>query len=84
MTFAALLAVSTLSLTATNTQVVVAPDAPPAVRFAAGELRTFLSRVFGADIREVPSAEPGFCGIHLGESAALSRAGLSTKSLGRD
>ena len=84
MTFASLLAVSTLSLTATNTQVVVAPDAPPAVRFAAGELRTFLSRVFGADIREVPSAEPGFCGIHLGESAALSRAGLSTKSLGRD
>ena len=84
MTFAALLAASTLSLTAANTQVVVAPDAPPAVRFAASEMRTFLSRVFGADIREVPSAEPGFCGIHLGESAALSRARLTTKSLGRD
>ena len=84
MSFAALLAAASVTLTASNAEIVVAPDLPPAVRFAARELRTFLSRVFAADIPVSATQTPGRCGIYLGECAALSKAGLSTASLPRD
>ena len=84
MVLASLFAAASIALTPSNAEIVVAPDAPPSVKFAARELRTFLSRVFAADVQEVKSATPGRCSIHLGECAALSNAGLSTKSLARD
>lgn len=84
MAFAALLAAASVTLTASNAEIVVAADSPPAVRFAARELRTFLSRVFAADVPVSATPTPGRCGIHLGESIALSKAGLSTASLPRD
>ena len=84
MSFAAILAAATVTLTAQNAEIVVAPDAVPAVRFAASELQTFLSQVFGAEVPKVGAATPGKCGIYLGECEELSRAGLSTASLGRD
>ena len=73
-----------VEITGANAEIVVAPDAVPAVRFAASELQTFLSQVFGAEVPKGEAATPGKCGIYLGECEELSRAGLSTASLGRD
>ena len=84
MILAPLFAAASIALTPSNAEIVVESDAPPAVKFAARELRTFLSRVFAADVSEVKSATPGRRSIHLGECAALSSAGLSTQSLARD
>ena len=39
-----------VTLTAGNAQVVIAPDAPKTVRFAAEEMTNFLSRVLGGAV----------------------------------
>ena len=44
--FAALIASACVTLTADNTEIVVEKGAQKTVRFAAEELRTFLSQVF--------------------------------------
>ncbi|MBR4938780.1 MAG: hypothetical protein IKZ22_07895, partial [Kiritimatiellae bacterium] len=84
MTIASLFAAAALTLTSTNTEIVVGAKAPPAVRFAALELSTFLSEVFGAEVPQCESATPGRVSIHLGECEALEKIGYSTAGLGRD
>lgn len=84
MMIASLFAAAALTLTSTNTEIVVGAKAPPAVRFAALELSTFLSEVFGAEVPQCESATPGRVSIHLGECEALEKIGYSTAGLGRD
>ena len=55
------------TLTADTAEVVIAPDAPPAVRFAAQEMTNFLSQVLGGVIPAVSSPTPGRTPILLGE-----------------
>ncbi|MBO5843193.1 MAG: hypothetical protein J6R46_09360, partial [Clostridia bacterium] len=53
-------------------------------RFAAEELRTFLSQVFASDVPQVQEESPGKVQIYLGECDQLAKAGFSTKDLPRD
>lgn len=84
MTLCTLLAAATVTLTASDTEIVVPRDSPPVVRFAAGELRTFLSRVFGADVPQSAAATAGRRRIFLGDCPALAGAGFSVADLPRD
>ena len=63
--FAALFAAACVVLTADNTEIVVGKGAPKTVRFAAEELRTFLSQVFASDVPQVQEESPGKVQIYL-------------------
>ena len=56
-------------LTGANAEVVVAPDAPPTVRFAAAEMTNYLSRVLGHAIPIIPAPTEGRYAIILGTNA---------------
>lgn len=79
-----LLLAASFALTATDTEIVIEAKAPKTVRFAARELKTFLSESLSGEIPLVSSPTPGRHGIYLGESEALARAGLSTAGLPAD
>ena len=65
-------------------EVVVAPDAPKTVLFAAGEMTNFLSRVVGADVPLATSPTPGRASIILGCNRWSAEAGLEPSKLPRD
>ena len=67
-----------------RTEVLVAPDAPKTVLFAADEMTNFLSRVFGADVPIVTSPTPGRVSISLGRNEWSRAAGLEPEKLPRD
>ena len=79
-----------VTLTAGNAQVVIAPDAPKTVRFAAEELTNFLAQVLGGEVPIVHEAkakgegEQRTVNIVLGTNAWSAAAGLHPGSLPRD
>ena len=73
-----------LSLTAAAAEVVIAPDAPPCVRFAAQELTNFLSRAYGAPLPLVTAFTPGKTALVLGDNAWSRAAGIRTDDFVRD
>ena len=75
---------SAAELTGANAEVVVAPDAPPATRFAAAEMTNYLSRVLGHAIPVVTAPTKGRYAIVLGTNAWSRAAGLRPETLPRD
>ena len=71
-------------ITGARTDVVVSPDAPPAVRFAAAEMTNYLSRVLGHAIPVIPAPTEGRYAIILGTNAWSRAAGLRPETLPRD
>jgi len=80
----AVVSAKALTLTPENTEVVVAPDASPFVRFAADETTNFVSRVFGRAVPIVAAPTAGRTSIVLGENAWAKAAGLSVDGMPRD
>ena len=70
--------------TPSDTEVVIAPDAPSAVRFAAEEMTNVLAQSFGRATPVVTAPTAGRKGIYLGENEWTRRAGIVTESLKRD
>lgn len=70
--------------TATNSEVVVSWEAPPAVRFAAREAQAFLSQALGGDVPIVCAPTAGRTSLVLGMNDWAAAEGLSTNALPRD
>ena len=66
------------------TEVVIAPDAPKTVRFAADEMTNFLAQAFGRAVPLVTAPTAGCAGIHLGSNDWTRAAGIDTSALKRD
>ena len=79
-----LLLAAAVSLTASDTEIVVAPDASAVTRFAAKELGAFLGRTLGAGLTTVSSPTPGRRSIVLGVNGWSKAAGLAPEKLPRD
>lgn len=73
-----------LVLTPETTEVVLAPDAPKTVRFAADEMTNVLARAFGRPVPVVTAPTAGRTPIFLGASDWARRAGLETEGLAPD
>lgn len=73
-----------VTLTAADTEIVVAPDAAPVTRFAAKELGNFLGKSLGAGLPVVEAPTPGRTSVILGVNAWSKAAGLSPEKLPRD
>ena len=71
-------------LTADNAEVVVAPKAPPAARFAAGEVTNFLSQVLGGAVPLATSPSDGKVSIVVGTNEWSAAAGVDPTRLKRD
>lgn len=69
---------------AKSTEVVIAPDAPATVRFAASEMTNFLSRAFGASVPVVQGFTNGRTAIVLGDNEWTRQAGIDVRKLPRD
>ena len=67
-----------------KTEIVIAEDAPKSVQFAAGELKTFLSKVLGAEVPIINALTGGKSAIVLGENEWSQSAGLDPSKLPRD
>ena len=85
-----LAAFAALSLNAVGTvvspesEIVIAPDAQPVVRFAAKELSRLLSGVFGTPVRTADAPAPGKTHIFLGSNEWAMAAGAVCDGLSRD
>ena len=73
-----------VDLTAADTEVVVATNAPRCVLFAAGEMTNFLSRAYGCPVPLVRSFTPGRKSIVLGDCEWSRAAGIVTEGFARD
>ena len=73
-----------MSVTARDTEVLVAPDAPSATRFAAQELVKFLSQVLGASVPLTTSPSRSKIAIVVGENEWSHAAGVDVSALKRD
>ena len=82
--FAALLLGAAGAVVSPESEIVIAPDAQPAVRFAAKELSGLLSGVFGSSMRTANAPTPGKTHIFLGANAWAKEAGVLTNGLSRD
>ena len=71
-------------LSAGSFEVVVAPGAPSATRFAAREMTNYLARAFGAPVPLATSPTEGRYSIVLGTNAWSVAAGLAPERLKRD
>lgn len=80
----AVLLTAALTLTPQTTEVVVAPDAPRTVRFAAQEATNFLSRVFGMFVPVVTAPTEDRASIVLGDNVWSRAAGVDVSTLPRD
>ena len=67
-----------------NVEVVVAPDAPKATWFAAGEMTNFLSRVFACEVPVSTFLNPGRVPLILGTNGWSRAAGLRPELRARD
>ena len=74
----------TVDLKPGTTEVVVAPDAPTTVRFAADEMTNLLSKTFGKAVPLVTAPTAGRQGIYLGANDWTRRAGIDVAGLKRD
>ena len=82
--WAAARAASGLELSAETAEVVVAPQAPSVVRFAADELTNFLSQVLGGPVPIAESPTAGKASVVLGSNVWTRAAGIRTEILPRD
>ena len=73
-----------VAFTARDAEIVVAPKAPLGTQFAARELKTFLDRALGADVKVVTAFTPGKKAIVLGTNAWSLAAGLDVSAKARD
>ena len=73
-----------MSVTARNAEVLVAPDAPSATRFAAQELVKFLSQVLGASVPLATAPSGSKVAIVVGENKWSRAAGVDVSALKRD
>ena len=73
-----------LAFTAADTEIVVAPNPPLGTQFAARELKGFLDRVLGADVKVVTAFTPGRKSIVLGTNAWSAAAGIDMAVKPRD
>ena len=69
-------AAASVRLPAGGTEVVIAPSAPPAVRFAAAEATNFLSQTFGAAVPLATEPTAGRSHLFLGTNAWSAAAGV--------
>lgn len=67
-----------------ETEILIAPDAAPSVRFAAEELRDFLSKAFGRAVPVVTEARASARHVILGDNEWSRAAGIDVASLPRD
>ena len=74
----------TVELKPGTTEVVVAPDAPSTVRFAADEMTNLLAKTFGRSVPLVTAPTAGRQGIYLGANDWTRRAGIDVAGLKRD
>ena len=65
-------------------EIVVAPDAAPSVRFAASEMHRFMSAALGAEVPVVNAPTSGRTAVVLGVNAWSRAAGLAPEKLPRD
>ena len=65
-------------------EIVIAPDAAPPVRFAASEMRRFMSAALGAEVPVVNEPTSGRASVVLGVNAWSRAAGLAPEKLPRD
>ena len=72
------------SLAASGTEVLVAPGAPSATRFAAQEMTNFLSRVLGAAVPLATAPSDGKVSIVVGTNGWSRAAGVDPAALKRD
>ena len=84
MTVNAILMVASLALTPKTVEVVVAPDAPRTVRFAAQEATNFLSRVFGSPVAVATAPTEGRASLVLGDNGWSRAVGIDVAKLPRD
>lgn len=73
-----------VKIAADRAEVVLAPDAPKTVLFAAEEMTNFLSRTFARAVPIVAEPTPGAHSIVIGSNAWSRTAGLDTAALARD
>ena len=73
-------ALSAVTFTADNTEIVIERKAFPVVKFAAQEATNFLSRIFGAPIPVVNAPTPGKSSIILGVNEWSKAAGIDPES----
>lgn len=73
-----------VELRGSNTEVVVAPNAPAVTQFAAGEMTNYLSRIFGQAIPLVTDPTEGRYAIILGTNEWSAAAGIHPETLKRD
>ena len=66
------------------TEVLIAPDAPKTVQFAAIDLTNHLARIFGAEVPVVTAPREGFAQVVLGDSEWTRAAGLDVSKLPLD
>jgi len=67
-----------------GTEIVIAPEAPSPVRFAAKEMESFLGRVLGANVPRVDSPSKGKSSIVLGGNKWSRAAGIDPDRLPDD
>jgi len=82
--FAMMGAVSPAALRPAQTEVVIAPDAPSTVRFAADEMTNVLAQAFGSPVPVVTAPTAERRGIYLGENEWTKKAGIDVAELKRD
>ena len=73
-----------LVFTAADTEIVVAPNPPHGTQFAARELKGFLDRVLGANVKVVTAFTSGRKSIVLGTNAWSAAAGIDMTVKPRD
>ena len=71
-------------LTPGRTEVLIAPNAPKTVQFAAVDLTNHLARIFGAEVPVVTAPSEGFTQVVLGDSVWTRAAGLDVSKLPLD
>lgn len=71
-------------LTAGNCAIVLAPEASPTAKFAAGELQSFLSQVLGGEISVVAAPSQSKHNLYVGFSKYTAEVGLDPAQLVRD
>ena len=79
-----LFAVPSVRLTADGAEVVIAPDAPKTVRFAADEMTNLLAQTFGRTVPIMNAPTEGRTSVVLGDNAWSHAAGIDVAGIARD
>ena len=73
-----------LTLTKSNTAIVIAPEAPATTRHAAQEMADLLGKVLGGKLKVFRAPQPGMVNIYLGFNAWSKKAGIDPATHHRD